>query len=248
VTGVQTCALPISATNGFEFKYNKAGFPANSILYEGTSGVTYTQGELVYLTAGSLLAVMTTSIISTVATPVLGVVAATVTCDTSSYRKVPVYDNPLNVYEVTFAGHVDTTATAGAATTITPTSGVFSTAANTYAGSLVYLYEGPGKGDVRSIATHTAANPTVITINGSWSATPTTATKMIILSDLSSGDSTNAGINVGQRKRVATSKTVSVLKQTGTDGYISIIGVNPEKLTCDVMITMVDGILGGAAT
>ena len=243
-------AYTATATNGFEFKYNKAGFPANSILYEGTSGTTYTKGQLAYLTAGSMLAVATTSLISTVGTPLVGVVAATVTCSTkSTERKVPVYDNPLNVYEVSFEGHVDSTATAGAANTITPTSGVFSTAANTYAGSLIYLYEGPGKGDVRSIASHTAANPTVITINGEWSATPTTATKMVILSDLSSGDSTHAGINVGQRKRCEdTAKKVSALRQTGTDGYLNIVGVNPEKLTCDVMISLVDGILGGAAT
>jgi len=237
------------ATNGFEFRYNKAGFPANSVLYEGTSGVTYTQGELVYLTAGAMLAVATTALVSTVDTPVVGVVAATVTCSTkSTARYVPVYDNPLNVYEVTIYGHVDTTATAGTANTVTATTGVLSTTANTYAGSVVYIYEGPGKGDKRTIASHTAANPTVITINGEWSATPTTASKFVVLSEFSSAASTDAGINVGNRKRIATSKKVSVLKQTGTDGYLAIVGVNPERLTADVMITMVDGILGGAAT
>lgn len=235
-------ALTATNTVGFEAKYNKAGFPTNPVDYELKPNTAFSKGQLAYMPMGNSGEQRVTPLTSTVTVngtnPIVGVMAETFTTTTnptSSKTFGRVYDNPFNIYRVSFANHYDGTASASTVATQLK-SGVGSTGANSLKGALVHIYEGPGEGDIRTISSDTTAG--VITVAPSFSSTPTTATKFIVMA---SSAFNAAGYNVGTiGGKVSTGSALKMSAKTAAaiaTGYLNVVGVNPEKLTVDVMIT-----------
>lgn len=234
-------------TVGFEKAYNKSGFLQNAVLYEGATATTYTMGTLVgILPAGQASAGLLTSLTgaSTIDdnTVIVGVAAETKTT-TDSDKKVKVWPVINEVFKVSFDGHWDVAAnkTSTATNRFHPNAETDSTggAGAEAVGALMYIYEGPGKGDIKTITGHTtgAAGTAVLTVSGAFSALPTTASKAVILV-ASSGNDRDAGVNVGSQLRISTASAskVSVKKPAYGDGYVNVLSIDPKNLTMDVMI------------
>jgi hypothetical protein len=242
-------ALTATATNGLEFKYNKAGHPANPVVFEGSSGVTYTKGRLAALTSG-LLVTQTSTHVGAQIRPFVGVIAETVTT-TATDREVKVYDNPLNVYTVSFDGQKDGTVAGSTSDTTIKLTGVSATTANRLAGNLIHVYTGPGKGTTKTVVSNTAANPTIITVSGNWTQRPTTASSAILLSKHASTAATAYGANVGRCVKLSTAAgKVSCADATlGGANQFAVVGADPANLTLDVMIRPTKSYIGhGTAT
>lgn len=234
-------------TVGFERAYNKSGFTGNPVPMEGSTGTTYTEGTLLaILPAGQADAGLLTTLTgaSTVDgnTVIAGVCAETITT-TDSAKHVKVWPVVNEVFKVTFDGHYDVAAnkTSTATNRFHPNAETDSTggAGAEAVGALLYIYEGPGKGDIRTITGHTtgAAGTSVFTVSGAFSALPTTDSKAVILVEKSSDD-IKAGANVGSQLRLSTasSSKVSIKKPALGDGYINVLSIDPKNLTMDVMI------------
>ena len=242
-------------TVGFERVYNKTGFPANAIDYEGSSGSTYAAGQLVRLESGKATA-MTYQSSGVVGKPIVGVAAETSTALTTADVKIKVFPVDNEVLKVSFDNHMDINGSSNASSgsyfyastldnnaTAEPWN---QTAGSTtlFSGALIYIYEGPGKGDVRIIdemTTGGANSSHVIEVTNPFSATPTSASKAIVLID-SSGSTLSSGLpGIGPGRLVGLS-TASALKvacgstAAATEAIGMVVSVDPENLTADVMI------------
>jgi hypothetical protein len=191
--------------------------------------------------AGTGLLVTLTSTGSVTNTnPIIGVIAETKTCTPTDYM-VKVYDNPFDVYKVSFIGH---TALACAGSTASnqfkmAVSTTESTAADLMKGSLLHIYEGPGKGDTRTITANTAASTGVITVAPAFSATPTTASKAIVLCGMTtSGKTDTKGVNIGtpMLKLSTVSEAKVKIAPLANNNYLNVVDIDPANLTMDVMI------------
>lgn len=244
-------ALTATATNGLEFNYTKAGHPANPVVFEGSSGVTYTKGRLAALTSG-LLVTQTSTHVGAQIRPFVGVFAETVTT-TATDREVKVYDNPHNVYTVSFDGHNDSTVAGSTSDTTIKLTSVNATVANRLAGNLIHVYDGPGKGTTKTVVSNTAASPSIITVSGNWTQRPTTASSAVAICNTSStvGAAGNIGANVGRCVLLSTAAgKVSCRAATlGGANQFAVVGVDPANLTLDVVIRPTKSYLGfGTAT
>lgn len=236
--------LTARATVGFERNYNKCGFPSNPVNYEGTVGTTYTMGHLAVIESPSattyarLLSVTSTSAIGE-GRLLIGVIAETKTC-TATDNKVKVFDNPFDVFKVSFVGHVDADVVAGAANAVTIGLDSRGVAANTLRGSLLHVYTGPAKGDVRTIEANTAAASAAITVAPAFSAPPTTASKIIILAAHTPADVFSVGVNVGTAGlsvSAASAMKVAIAAPSPNNGYLNVVDVDPANLVMNVMIS-----------
>ena len=240
-------AFTAKDTEGFEIKYNKAGFPTNPVEYELTPNTDFSKGQLVTIPMGNAGAGTLTPLTSTITVnginTIVGVMAESFTAATNptgakTFGKV--YDNPFNVYRVSFADHLDGTAAAASTAADYLQTGVVSTAANVLKGATVHIYEGPGEGDTRTITANRATDGRV-TVAPAFSSTPTTATKYIILASKTTDGFTAAGYNVGTiGGKLSTGSVLKMSAKTAAavaTGYLNVLAINPEKLTADVMIT-----------
>ena len=238
-------ALTARETVGFERKYAKHGFPTNPVSYVGSSGTTYTKGRLATLpapTGSGMLVSLTSTIDVTNTNPIIGVIAETKTCTATDWT-VKVYDNPFDVFKVSFVGHADLACGASTAqnTYTMAISTTESTAADLMKGSMLYIYEGPGNGDVRTITANTKADPGVITVAPQFSATPTTASKAIVLCGVStSGATDEKGVNVGTPMLKLSTVSAAKVKIAALDNnnYLNVVDIDPANLTMDVMIAL----------
>lgn len=232
-------------TNGFEFKYNKLGFPTNPVEYELTPNTAISQGTPVVISTPATGGLAKVSALSSGTVnkqkTILGVMAETFTTTTNptsaqTYGKV--YDNPFNVYKVSFANHYDgTVGTASSIATVLNTGVSCGTGTSNLAGALVYVYEGPAKGDIRTITSNTSAG--VATVAPGFSASPTTLSKIIITAQKSSGGFTAYGLNVGtvgaKCSTADSCRKVDCSVAPGVAGYLNVLAVDPANLTMDVM-------------
>lgn len=234
-------------TVGFEKSYNKSFTPTNPLLYEGATGTTYTKGTLLGIqpagqASAGLLASLNGESTVDENTLIVGVAAETKTT-TDSDHDLKVWPINNEVFTVSFDGHWDVSGnkTSTADNRFHPNAETDSTggAGAEAVGALLYMYEGPCKGDVRTITGHTtgAAGTSLFTVSGEFSATPTTASKAVILVEKSSDD-IKAGANVGSQLKLSTASAskVSIKKATFADGYINVLSVDPANLKMDVMI------------
>ncbi len=235
-------------TVGFEKSYNKSGWQQNPVAYDGATATTYTKGTLVgILPAGQAGGGVLTSITgaSTIdgATVIAGVCAET-KVTTDSDKSVKVWPTIGEVFKVSFDGYWDVAANKAStalnrfhANAITDSTGGAGAEA---VGALMYIYDGPGKGDMRTITGHTtgAAGTNVFTVSGAFSALPTTATNAVLLVNRGSTGLVYAGANVGSQLRVSTASAskVSIKKPLLGDGYLNVLSIDPKNLTMDVMI------------
>ncbi len=228
-------ALTAHDTVGFEPIYNKSHTPHNVRLYDAATGTTYTKGTLVTVVNG-LLANLTTTSLGAAATPfpVAGVVAETVVT-TDGSKKVAVYQVDDQVFRVSFTGHADVTASANS-TVLNRFHTTLASNATKAIGSLIYIYEGPGKGAMRTILTGTTGT-NLFTISGEWPTLPTTASKAIITSAISTAAVVSDGMNVGRQLKIAPAgKKVHTTPPTFAEGYINVVAIDPANLKVDVAI------------
>lgn len=246
--------MTLSAHNtvGFEKSYNKSGFQTNPLLYEGATATTYTKGTLLgIIPAGQASAGLLTSITGAstvgVAMQIAGVAAETKTT-TDSNKHVKVWPVKDEVFTVSFTDHADVTASA----TSTAKNHFNTTLASNSTlaiGSPIYIYEGPGKGDVKVITASSTANNR-FTVSGEFSALPTTASKAIILAPISTASTVSAGANVGSQLRVSTGSAskVSVKSAAVGIGYVNVLGIDHKNLTMDVRIAPAKSLIGQGNT
>ena len=238
-------ALTARNTVGFEAKYNKAGFPTNPVPYEVKQNVAISMGRLMTIAnPAAAINPKATALTSTItvnkANCIVGVTAEAITQannPTTAKTNCLIYDTPYNVYTASFAGHVDGTAQASTIATQLKTGiGTLTTAANAVAGALVHIYEGPGKGDVRTVASNSTLG--VLTVAPAFSAIPTVATKYILLSALSTASKLQAAsVNVGTvGLKLATDASKVAIGAGAVTGYLNVVDIDPANLTMDVMI------------
>jgi len=223
-------ALTARTTNGFEYVNNKLnGIVDNAVKYELTPGVAFSEGDMVVLTTGKVAKAAAN------ATNVLGVMAETIAAAdnpaaATTYGRV--HDNPYTVFRCSFADHVDSTATGGTTTTLVDTA--LSTSTDDYwNGALLYIYEGPAAGSIRTVKDYTGSSDT-LTVEEPFPTAPTTASKYILLGAGGSGDVINKGsIGVDLKDENTIDANATIASEAGP---LVVLSVDPAKLTMDVMI------------
>jgi hypothetical protein len=243
-------ALTAYDSMGFEHCRNAAGFPQNAIKYEGSTGTTYTRGTPVVLSAGKLLD-LAYNAGPVAALPIVGICAETKTCATDDYM-VEVVPVDGNVFTVTFTGQQDVTCN-GASTAANQFNIAQSSSLNTsttaIAGALIYIYEGPGKGNTRTIVDNTtgsSTSATQVTVAPPFSATPTTASLAIMLCDYSSG-AWGFPKNIGDlvaRSTASGLKTKVAVLDSSTLAMFAIQSVDMANLKMDVTIAPSKAVFG----
>lgn len=165
-------------SQGFELIGNMFGPAPNPNKYILTPNTAFNKGDMVVLTNGMVAKA------AAGATNVLGVMAKSYTTTENPAAKQTwglVYDNPFNIYRCSFDDHRDAVATGGTATTLIDTN--LSTSNNdVWNGAMLWIYDGPGAGDVRIVKDYVGANDTLV-VEEPFSAVPTTASKYILLGE-----------------------------------------------------------------
>jgi len=217
-------------TNGFEPKYNKLGGTVdNAVDYELTPGVAFSAGDMVVLTANRVAKAAAN------ATNVLGVMAETIAAAdnpaaTTTYGRV--YDNPFIVYRCSFADHRDATATGGTTTTLVDTA-LSTSSDDDWNGALLYIYEGPAAGSIRTVKDYTGSSDT-LTVEEPFPTAPTTASKYILLGAGGSGDVINIGsfgVDLKDENTIDANATIA-----NEAGPLLVVNIYPADLMMDVVI------------
>lgn len=201
-------ALTATATQGYEHVGNTTG--EEIFWLPGDPGVTFTRGDAVMMTNGVLAAyteggAMVGTVVETRVSPA----QATPFPVWNEFDPVGKNSNDLTlipvkmatpagvpVYEVTFANHFDDTVASrtNAYTTVLTTSPGANDDTNA---ALIYVYEGPGAGEV-NIGEDFVHSGIVLTTHRAFKATLTSSSKMIILE----GEGGSVG-GIGMLGRVA---------------------------------------------
>lgn len=185
-------ALTATASQGFELVGYTTG--RETLWLPGDPGDTFTRGDAVYMNNG-VLDRCTDSI------EPMAIVQESVVCPAASQYAAPAQEfNPIEkndedkclvqvlpcvgaghpIFEVTFAGHFDDTLAAYTAATPSVTLTTSPGADNDTNAAIIYVYEGPGKGEILIGADYTHTSK-VLTTHRVAKATLTTASKVIIL-------------------------------------------------------------------
>ncbi len=232
--------LTAQNTVGFERSYNKSLVPSNPINMEGSTGTTYTIGRIVGISDG-LLSEFSGASSASAAVPIAGVIAETVET-TDDEKKVKVHQGHAEVFTVSFDGHTDFTV--NGSTADNQVKFVDGTTVPPLVGTMVHIYEGPGKGDTRVVTVSTAAStittPHTLTISGNFSQRPTTASKGIV-----------TAARPGQFLKVSTvsaSKVDGGTAATAGTGQVLVQSVDLANLKADVMIAPNKSIYGMGQT
>lgn len=216
-------------TNGFELIGNLMKIADNPVDCELTPGVAFLKGDMVVRTAGKIAKAAANAV------NVVGVMAESITAAenpaaATTYGKV--YENPFNIYRCSFADHRDAAATGGTTTTLVDTA--LSTSDNdVWNGALLYIYEGPGAGCIRTVKDYVGATDT-LHVEEPFTAAPTAASKYILLGAGAAGDVINVG-SVGVDLK--DENTIDANATIGSEaGPLVVLAIDPANLTMDVMI------------
>lgn len=216
-------------TQGFEPINNRTGFAPNPRLYELTPNTAFSIGDAVVKTDG-LIAKAAAN-----ATSVYGVMAQAFTTTTNPSTGGVfglVYDDPNQIFRCTFADHIDGTATGGTTTTLIDTVNLTADTNDYWNGALVYIYEGPGAGDIRTVSDFDAASDT-ITVTKPFTATITTSSKYIILGYATGAE--DLVLNVGSNIDLKDENTLDANATNASHvGPCHIVAIHPKELTMDV--------------
>lgn len=217
-------------TDGFEPVYNKLmGSVPNPVKYLLTPGITFLRGDAVVLSAGKIAKAAANGV------NILGVMAETVlaaanVAATTTYGYV--YDNPFNVYRCTFSGHRDGTATSGTTTTLVDT-GLATSTDSVWNGALLYVYEGPGAGSIRTVKAYTGTTDT-LTVEEAFTEAITSASKYVLLgAAAAAGDVINVGsvgINLVDENTISAGGTIAT-----EAGPMAVLAINVRELMMDVV-------------
>lgn len=217
-------------TYGFERVTNLLGFPTNPSKYELTPGVSFKRGDLVVLSGGRVAK----------ATPgasnILGVMAETIDATANPAGKVThglVYDNPFDVFRCSFSGHRDAVATGGSATTLVDANLSASTD-DAFVGALLYVYEGPGAGAVRTVVDYDGTSKT-LTVEEPFPEPITDESRYILLgAGTAAGDAINVGsvgVNILDERTINAGGSIA-----NEAGPLVVLSIDVENLTMDVLI------------
>lgn len=200
-------ALTATATQGFEFVRH---VEANEILWlPGDPGVTYNTGDLVYLSATAGSDGLVIKVGDSTATPI-GRVHKTVVCpaNTQAFPLPPAFFDdggaqartliPVQsfvpagtpVFKCTFANHVDDTVISYSSSSLYIAATTGNGADDRPNGALVYVYEGPGAGELNVVDDydHTGgAVELLVQTHRPFNATLTSSSKYIVLSGEAAG-------------------------------------------------------------
>ncbi len=216
-------------TTGFERVYNIAGFSTNPVPYELKGNEAFAKGALVVIDDG-LLDVADANTTS----KVVGVMAEEVKQADNPNDEVTygmVYDNPLDVFRVSVADHVDATATGGTTTR-------FNSAGNLNAdmeGSVIYIYEGPSKGSVRTISN---SHGDYVDVYEPFPETITTASKAVVLGE----DGASGAIYIGKDGVFADATGLKLnCDKAPNNGPLTVVAIDAPNLTMDVMLDNIKG-------
>jgi hypothetical protein len=220
---------------GFEPIYNKTlnAIP-NPVAYELTPAVTFAKGDMVTITAGKLALATSATVANVVGVMAESIAAAGNPSGSITYGKV--YDHPDNVYRVTFVDHIDSTATGGTTTTLLDTA-LAASSNDVWNGALLYIYEGPSAGSIRTIKDYTGSSDT-LTVDEAFPEAPTAASKYILLGAASEA---NDVINVGLGGLVlkdedSVDANAGRLSSGAKVGPLVCVDIRPADLMMDVMI------------
>jgi len=223
-------------TVGFEPIYNKTLSPIpNPVDYELTPAEAFTRGDMVTIVAGKI-----TKATAGTVTDVVGVMAESVAAADNPSGKITlgkVYDHPDNVYRVTFVDQFDGIADAGSTTGKILDAAIATSANDVWNGALLYVYEGPAAGSVRTVSDYVGATDELL-VDTPFPVAPTTDSKFILLG---AGAEANDVINVGLGGIVLKdSKTVDAnagrLSSATKVGPLVCLDIRPADLMMDVMI------------
>lgn len=217
-------------SQGFELIGNMFGPAPNPNRYPLTPNTAFKKGDMVVLTGGMVAKAAAN------AANVLGVMARSYTAAENPAGKITfgvVHDNPFNIYRATFVDHRDAAATGGTATTLIDTE--LTTSENdVWNGAYLYIYEGPGAGDMRIVKDYVGATD-VLHVEEPFSATPTTATKYILLGEAgAAGDVINVGsigVNLKDEKSIDANAA-----NKDDDGPLAVKAIDPVNLMMTVII------------
>lgn len=217
-------------TNGFELIGNLMKIADNPVDHELTPGVAFLKGDMVILTNGKVAKAAANAV------NVLGVMAESITAaqnPAASTTKGKVYTNPFNIYRCSFADQVDSTATGGTTTTLVDTA-LAASADDYWNGALLYIYEGPGAGCIRTVKDYTGSSDT-LTVEEPFTAAPTTASKYIILgAAAAASDAINVGsIGVDLKDENTIDGNATIASEAGP---LAVLAIDPVNLTMDVII------------
>jgi len=215
---------------GFERVTNKFGFPANPTVYELTPGVEFKAGDLVVLQSGRVAKA------APGATNVLGVMAESVDATKNLGGKVTrgaVYDNPFDVFRCRFSGHRDAQATGGSANTLVDAN-LNVTTDGAFVGALLYVYEGPGAGAIRTVVEYYGATRT-FEVEEPFPEPVTNESRYILLgAGTQAGDAINVGtvgVNILDARTINAGGSV-----VGEPGPLVVLSIDVQNLTMDVLI------------
>ncbi len=231
---------PGRTTVGFEFNYNIFGFSANPIPFELKPDTEFKKGQLVCLghfgqgatDCGKLRPMVAADQVDEEV--LIGVMAESIKQADNPADKITyglVYCNPGNIYRVSFTNWDEIVGDSTGTKTKLELAAV--TNEDNIRGTLMYIYEGPGAGNTRTIVT--ADNSNFITWIGDIEANTTTDTKAFLLSQ----SVEHAGINVGSvgADVDATSMKVDVgASLNASENPIKVVGIDARALMMDVML------------
>ena len=228
-------------TVGFEFNYHKFGFSGNPVPYELKPDQAFKKGQLVALKYPGQAATDCGKLIPFTDSQridqdiLVGVMAETIKQADNPSDEVTygmVYDNPGNIYRVTFTNVEEIQGASDGTTTRLDLAAV--TNANNIRGTLMFIYEGPGAGHVRTITEADDGGNTISWI-GAIDSITTDETKALLLS----ADVNSAGINVGSVGAKVDSDGMKVdvgQALSATQNPIRVVRIDPKHLMMDVML------------
>ncbi len=235
-------------TIGLEMRYNKAGFITNAVPYLAKGGEDFEKGQLVKLKDG-LLEPMAHTDSPDEDEPIVGVCAHTEeSVDDGTW--IAVYDSPYSVYECTFENHEDIKEDVdGNTANLKQITLPLSSATNddSLKGAILYIYAGPGKGDIRTVTGNTDADPTVVTVNENFSQAPTGDSKVILVADHDGNNDFDIS-KVGSLNGMTDNGKIDVDQKDFKDGYLNVLRINPDRLTMNVMISLTKTLHGMGQT
>jgi len=228
-------------TVGLEFNYNIFGFSGNPVPYELKPDQEFKKGQLVCLHqfgqavahSGKLMPFTDSEQIDEdvlIGVMAEGIKQADNPSDEVTYGMV--YCNPGNIYRVSFTNEEEIVGASEGTKTRLDLAAV--TNANNIRGTLMYIYEGPGAGHMKTITEADDSGNTISWI-GDIEANTTTDTKAFLLS----ADVDSAGINIGSVGAKVDSDGMKVdvgEALSATENPIKVVGVNPKAKMLDVML------------
>uniref|UniRef100_A0A6M3IHD9 Putative tail protein n=1 Tax=viral metagenome TaxID=1070528 RepID=A0A6M3IHD9_9ZZZZ len=212
-------------TTGFELLYNLMNQPDLGVPRELTPSLAVVKGDMLVLTLNKVAKAAAGAV------NVLGVAAESKTAHATTKTTVLVHENPANVYRCTFSDHLDSTATgAGSTTTLVDTA--LADTANAYVGGTLYIYDGAGKGEVRTISAYNGTT-TLTFIEPLYEATGATSKYILIGAAVANEGIADGTIGVDLKDENTIDADATILSEAGP---LAVKKVYPVDLMMDVMI------------